>query len=446
MATRKSKRPIKRKLPYERPPVLSNDPSTWNKKKLIKELKEIGIEVPVDLSESILLQLFKSNVDSRRNDSDVNIIDNDKNSETETRARESQQQPLVNTTPEENQLNNLCNVFVSMSQCVTGLQNTVTQLLQNSHTDKLQDSGKEGFTLGKWYAQTNTLCSNISHSVTQENSLPAEINSGVRSDLFQNIDVVSPSLQRQIIDGKDVNLAALLIPSYECPQSHTVIADTIEVNLPGKPDIRLSRTLTIQEFIKAFGKYKRIMSKAYPERRAELDSYEEDIVEISNFYGAKFYDYHKMFSAKAATLLREYKVKVDWSKRDRDLFTLVSAGVQINVCKLCHMCDHSTEFCSLQLKYKINSQENNSLRSEDRSDKYGRQRFYQQGREICNNFNSNRGCTKRSCSFLHICTKCRSSGHSQLLCAKRQSATTVSNQIASVSSADKETPKSSHKL
>jgi hypothetical protein len=53
---------------------------------------------------------------------------------------------------------------------------------------------------------------------------------------------------------------------------------------------RLNRALIIQEFIKAFGKYKRVMTAVYPARREELDAYAEDIVEISNFYGPKFYD------------------------------------------------------------------------------------------------------------------------------------------------------------
>jgi hypothetical protein len=32
------------------------------------------------------------------------------------------------------------------------------------------------------------------------------------------------------------------------------------------------------------------MTAVYPARREELDAYAEDIVEISNFYGPKFYD------------------------------------------------------------------------------------------------------------------------------------------------------------
>ncbi|VDI16884.1 Hypothetical predicted protein [Mytilus galloprovincialis] len=167
------------------------------------------------------------------------------------------------------------------------------------------------------------------------------------------------------------------------------------------------------------------MSKAYPERRVELDAYEEDIIDISNFYGSKYYDYHKMFSAKASTLLREHHVKVDWSKRDRDLFTLVAAGIQISVSE----------------KNTVNHQEINSSRNDDRGDKYGRPKYFQDGKEICNNFNSIRGCTKRTCSFSHVCTKCRSPGHSQALCGKRPSATSSSNQTPPI---DKETPKTSH--
>lgn len=47
----------------------------------------------------------------------------------------------------------------------------------------------------------------------------------------------------------------------------------------------------------------------------ELGSYENDIISIQNFYCSKFYDYHKIFSAKAAVLMRE-KVKNDCSLCD----------------------------------------------------------------------------------------------------------------------------------
>ena len=53
-----------------------------------------------------------------------------------------------------------------------------------------------------------------------------------------------------------------------------------------------------------------VMTSVYPDRRAELDAYEDDIIDIYNFFGSKFYDYHKLFSSKAAVLLREKRVKV----------------------------------------------------------------------------------------------------------------------------------------
>jgi hypothetical protein len=152
---------------------------------------------------------------------------------------------------------------------------------------------------------------------------------------------VSPNLQKQIIESKDINLASLLMHNYECPQklsisikvitklpnskqsykgkvkTHNYInrqnqstTESLEVQLSGKPDPRLNRSLSISELLKVFGKYKRVMTSEYPDRRAELDAYEDDIIDIYNFFGSKFYDYHKLFSSKAAVLLREKRLKL----------------------------------------------------------------------------------------------------------------------------------------
>jgi hypothetical protein len=189
--------------------------------------------------------------------------------------------------------------------------------------------------------------------------------------------------------------------------------------LSSKPDLRLNRQLTIQEFILAFGKYKRLMTTAFPARKSELDAYEEDVIEISNFYGHKFYDYHKRFAAKAATLLQDKHIKVDWSKRDRDLLSSIGAGVEINICKLCNMIDHSTTFCPLQLsgtnRKTVPNPTGQPLRNGNQNtDKRGRNRLFHNGKEICSNFNTPDGCKHFGrCTFLHICAKCRSSDHAQ---------------------------------
>ena len=84
------------------------------------------------------------------------------------------------------------------------------------------------------------------------------------------------------------------------------------------------------------------MTSVFDDRRTKLDAYEGDIIDIHNYFGESFYEYHKAFCAKSAVLLRTKKVKVDWGKRDRDLLSLIYAGTHINTCRLCNMvpCKH----------------------------------------------------------------------------------------------------------
>ncbi|CAG2193680.1 unnamed protein product [Mytilus edulis] len=190
---------------------------------------------------------------------------------TETQNRES----IEHTSATENvNTNILVAAFNTMSQCVNGLQKSVDTLM----TEKLYDNSKP-YNLHQWYNSSNT-------APPLQNTPDAlhHGRTGVRSDDFPNVDIVSTGLQKQIIQGKDINLASLLIPSFESPQSHTILADGMEINVGNKPDPHLNRQLTIQEFIKAFGKFKRVMTSAFPGRRFELDAYEEDIIEISNVY------------------------------------------------------------------------------------------------------------------------------------------------------------------
>ena len=56
------------------------------------------------------------------------------------------------------------------------------------------------------------------------------------------METVHPSLKKQIVEGKDVNLAALLIPFYS--GQHSDIHDP-----------RLNNSLTLAQFIQAFAIY-----------------------------------------------------------------------------------------------------------------------------------------------------------------------------------------------
>ena len=85
---------------------------------------------------------------------------------------------------------------------------------------------------------------------------------------------------RTYLEGKDVNLASLLIPQYSGPSlMYTSTGEKYD-----KPDPRLNRNLSITEFMQAFGTYKNIMCEGYPNRRVELDLYERDIIEMATRY------------------------------------------------------------------------------------------------------------------------------------------------------------------
>lgn len=154
------------------------------------------------------------------------------------------------------------------------------------------------------------------------NIMPTSQKFGVSPEDLPHMDLLSSSLRKQIVEGRDVNLATLLIPYHKTNNKDK-----------DKDDIRLKRPLSITEFITAFGKYKRVMCQSFPERREELDKYEAIIIEIYNLYGDKFYEYHKLFYLKSANALSLHKLKVDWSVMDRDLLQLVSSGAKSKFCK-----------------------------------------------------------------------------------------------------------------
>ena len=171
---------------------------------------------------------------------------------------------------------------------------------------------------------------------------------GVSADSVPHVIIVSPSIRRDIIAGKDINLASLLIPGYKTDLEqtrHLMVGDEV---VPLKPltDTRLHRSLTIQEFLKAFDMYKSVMCDAYPIRRSELDKYQSDVIDMSQrFGGVAFYEYHRAFSAKSAALLLNHNVKLDWSKRDTTLFCSIFSGLRANACTICASVAHSSEFC-----------------------------------------------------------------------------------------------------
>lgn len=115
---------------------------------------------------------------------------------------------------------------------------------------------------------------------------------------------------------------------------------------------RLDRVLTITQFFKAFGMYKRVMCQAYLMRRTELDLYEADNGSIYEHYGDIFYQYHVQFSKRAAAYMGK-GIKIDWSKCHKDLFKLLIGETRTKLCKHCLQDDHQSAFCPSQINEQV---------------------------------------------------------------------------------------------
>ncbi|KAL7878385.1 hypothetical protein AOLI_G00093590 [Acnodon oligacanthus] len=120
---------------------------------------------------------------------------------------------------------------------------------------------------------------------------------------------VSSRLRSNILQGKDVNLASLLLPSPVVDRQMVDCGD------------------------------------AFPDRREELDLYLSMLADFSKHYGGMlFYEYHKAFSAKAASYIFLYNSRLDWSITDTELLVRHFGGH----CALdCAVCGSQSLFCPL---------------------------------------------------------------------------------------------------
>ena len=460
MASRKS-----RKKPYD-----TDNPSNWTAAQLRSELDKLGLHLNSSVPRTALKQIYdqisktSNNAGPRENASDTNqessaanriqrraateLIDHREAADMGTNRQNNNitavPDPLTgqNDNTSRNQLldrvtsTNVTPVTPVIVTSAASSNDVTTVLVQN--TLGMMSTMQTAIT--SLQSTVNTLVAKQSATgpdpknnlETFYNAVPgteqpvttglSTTNHGVPADELPHIDIVTESVKRNIIAGKYVNLACLLIPNFEAPKASTEALNGLEFLKRDRKDHRLDRALNISQFYKAFGIYKRIMSEAYPLRRKELDLYEADIGNIFEHYGDVFYQYHVQFSKQAAAYL-EKGIKVDWSKRHKDLFQLIVGGAKTKVCDHCGQADHQSPFCPSQIEISLpsgvrrpNEGARSNVKRDPTHDKQGRLRIVHQGREICNNFNSVRGCTKSVCNFLHICTKCRKTGHGEGSC------------------------------
>ena len=214
--------------------------------------------------------------------------------------------------------------------------------------------------------------------------------------------IVPDAIRKDILKGKDVNLAVLLLPLRErryvnASTRNITVGDDI-ITLKPLKDARLTKNLTCEEFVKAFTIFKSVMCQQYPLRGRELDIYMSNIIDIATkFPGFAFYEYHLEFSAQAAEQL-ERGYRVDWGVLDERRLTMIVAGRKANACTLCNAFDHATGFCHL---------------AADRATTPATTNPASRGVQFpCKLFNTYKGCHfGEKCKFKHICATCKISGH-----------------------------------
>ncbi len=125
------------------------------------------------------------------------------------------------------------------------------------------------------------------------------------STFFPPTAAISHQLRSQIIAGNDANLVKILL-GPELSDGRVVDCGDLSVMLK-ENDSRLSKTLTPAKFIVAFGVFRDVICEVFPSRRAKLDTNLAIITDLALTYGGTlFYEYHKSFSAKAATFIQRF--------------------------------------------------------------------------------------------------------------------------------------------
>ena len=369
----------------------------WPKETYLEKLKEMGIGVNATWKVEMLRQLYLANktktpsitIPETSNQPPVNELQNSTNTnlnDQEVGLYHPSTLPVVNdthihtpgNTPNLNSEVLFRESAAAFTSATETLSNIAKLMLKTSNTENVTE--KE--------ATTPTLESAIRCSNSRPtDSAPEATSTGkvYYAEDLPKMDFVAPSIKKQIIEGRDINLATLLAPKYDIPQNQTMESRGFTVELSSKKDVRLDNNLSIEEFNRAFRKYRNIMGKAFPQRKVELEQYESDINEISQNYGPCFYTYHKMFSAKAAAAIVEHNSVINWSKVDDKLLNLVTHNVQSRACTHWGEFDHTSKVCE-KAKHG-NPTLSQGATNICNTEKRGRLVSNIAGAELCNNYN-----------------------------------------------------------
>lgn len=419
-------------------------PENWTVAKLTTELNKLNINIPAGSRKGQLINIYKQAINRNTNSAHDTTIMLPVSSAPAIQTAVNASATRTTTSAQDGNTNtNIATAVQTLTQTMLDMRREMLQLKTQISTltpsaaagspEQLprQPATENTDVLGLNYRQPLRLGINPpASSITSESGTDFTISTaytrfnsannepsytktryGFSSESLPFVETVNPTLRKSIQEGKDINLASLMIPYYN-PDKTTPHQDT-----------RLDRNLNIGEFIQAFGVYKNIMCEKYPQRRSELDLYERDIVDMSARYnGPGFYDYHKQFSAKAAAYLKFNNILVDWSVRNNTMFCNIFANIKPTTCNNCGSSSHTIASCPQATGHNNNTYHRPGNKE---SDSYGRKRVYHYGQEICNNYNGDRGCSRANCIHAHVCVGCRKD-HPKSQCSQNQASKNLS--------------------
>ena len=255
----------------------SDNPANWTVTQLKLKLSQLGIHINVPLSHSVLKRIYLDNVQGARRS--VNHLPSD------NAAPDVAEQERLSSRPSDFSSASTSSALSSppvSAVNISGSGNTSpgtvnpespipsSRVLPESSLPPSSSSLTETVLVN-----TLQLCQQALASIQQQQqqhksdtgyslqtAMTGDAN-GMAASNVSTIDLVSPEIRADILAGKDINLNILLIPNYTTPSQRKVKEN----------DERVIRQLSLDEFIVAFDRYKKIMCSTYPNRSAESCSH-----------------------------------------------------------------------------------------------------------------------------------------------------------------------------
>jgi hypothetical protein len=253
--------------------LMTNDLKHCTKDKYVKLVSETGIEVDPTWKVDKVCQLYLANTNTAvertiPNNGDPINVDTNQATDSATVQPLNSRPPVNTATRTEEILKETTSALKTATETLTTMTSFVGSVMQQRN-NVTQSSNPTGVSISASNERSSyNLAFAMLATYNYRQETPAIVEQTFHRHLdktgviyaedLPKMDYVSPTIRKQILEGKDVNLACLLV-----------------VELSSR-DVRLDHHLTLDEFNKAFRKYRNVLCKPYPQRKNEMEQYEAD--------------------------------------------------------------------------------------------------------------------------------------------------------------------------